>query len=81
MKTAADRSLPLDAAFPQSEPGFRSPDGFFKGDVKLKCRGCEQKTQWFHMGILLFFCSHGCYDGFMKMVTELDTLSDLTTLM
>jgi len=73
MKTpVTDTIRSLDAAFPQSEPGFRSPDGFYKSDATVKCRGCEQNTHWFHMGILLSFCSHGCYDRFMKLVAALD---------
>ena len=58
--------MQFDTQFLQAPYGFRSYSGFVKGDVHHQCCGCGQRTNWFHMGVLLYFCSEQCYGRFVN---------------
>jgi len=47
--------------YPQAPAGFRSSTGFCKSESKLECCQCGERTAWFHLAKLLYFCSDQCY--------------------
>jgi hypothetical protein len=56
----------LDEQHPEAELGYRTETGFFRGDVAQECCDCGIATMWFHMGLLLYFCSERCYRKFKQ---------------
>ena len=56
----------LDQQHPDAEVGYRTETGFFRGDVEQECCDCGAATLWFHVGVLLYFCSERCYSKFKK---------------
>ena len=57
--------MTFDDKYPAAEVRFRTPNAFFKGSVVQECCACERKTQWFHIGALLYFCSEECFGRFL----------------
>jgi hypothetical protein len=70
VKLAGDSAMrgwdSLDDVYPEAEIGFRSETGFFKSDASHQCSDCGVATMWFHMGIMLYFCSERCYRTFKR---------------
>lgn len=61
-----DYAMRFDQRHPSAIPGFKTSDGFYKGDSENRCCRCDLPTPWFHVNQLLFFCSEECYQGYTE---------------
>jgi hypothetical protein len=56
----------FDSQYPAAPVGFRTPNGFCHADSHEPCSTCNSQTDWFSLGLLLFFCSDECYWRFLR---------------